>query len=82
MEQQLRLIHLPRRLGAIPFTLREQRAVERVSDVDPRHKKPDRWTADRPITFLSYFNDDRWNFDEEGDSVQATYYFTALMKYI
>ena len=78
MEQQLGLIQQPRRLGAIPFTLREQPVAERVWDIDPRHKKPDRWTADRPVAFLSYFNDDRWNLDAEGDSVQATFNFYGI----
>ena len=78
MEQQLGLINRPRRLGAIPFTLKELGAQERVWDVNPFHKKADRWDTDKPEYGLSYFSDDRWNFDEEGDSVRATYNFYGV----
>jgi len=78
MEQQLGLINRPRRLGAIPFTLKELRAQERVWTVNPVHKKADRWDPDKPQYFLSYFTDDRWNFDAEGDSVRATYNFYGV----
>ena len=78
MEQQLGLINRPRRLGAIPFTKKELNAKERVWNVNPSHKKADRWDTDKPAYGLSYFTDDRWNLDEEGDSVRATCNFYGV----
>ena len=42
MEQQLWLINKPLRLGAIPFTKKEQRVAEKVWEVNSSYKKPDR----------------------------------------
>src|SRR3981189_3200614 len=77
MANQLRLVADPRaHVDAIPFTVQNLREKERVWDDDPKSlKKGARWGTEKIAGGLSYFSDDRWNFDKDGDSVRATYNF-------
>src|SRR3981189_172038 len=77
MANQLGLVADPRdHVDAIPFTVQNLREKERVWDDDPKSlKKGARWGTEKIAGGLSYFSDDRWNFDKDGDSVRATYNF-------
>src|SRR3981189_3233877 len=77
MVNQLGLVDDPRaHVDAIPFTLKDLKDKERVWDYEYKsHKKEPRWGIAQVGDMLSYFSDDRWNFDKDGDSVRATYNF-------
>ena len=77
MVDQLGLGDAPRaHMDAIPFTLKDLRDKERDWDYEHKsHKLVARWGTATVAGGLSYFSDDRWNFDKDGDSVRATYNF-------